>query len=301
MKMIKRIAWILLAAMLFVVCFPVNGHMAADAKTRLTISYQEDANSIKDVSFSVYRVADENLKTTQEFARFSVTDLKQWSTLAPVLEGYAQQKGLTPIAAGKTDENGMLVFEDLSYGVYLISGSFCVRGNKTYESDPFLVKIYDMDDEESIWDYDVLVEPKYETNVFSSETVERKVLKIWDDDGYRKKRPKELTVYLLRNGEIYETVKLTEKNNWRYHWENLDAKYRWTIAEEIPNGYTAKTTRTGITFVLTNSLQGKPMPTSSGTRPGKLPQTGQLWWPVPVLLALGIVLVACGIHHRKKV
>ena len=34
---------------------------------------------------------------------------------------------------------------------------------------------------------------------------------------------------------------------------------------------------------------------------GKLPQTGQLWWPVPVLAGAGLVLVVVGFRlHSKK-
>ena len=41
-----------------------------------------------------------------------------------------------------------------------------------------------------------------------------------------------------------------------------------------------------------------PEPSSGGS--GKLPQTGQLWWPVPVLLAIGAVLLAAGYVLRRK-
>lgn len=37
----------------------------------------------------------------------------------------------------------------------------------------------------------------------------------------------------------------------------------------------------------------------SGTS-GKLPQTGQLWWPVPVLLAAGLILIIVGVKLRGK-
>ena len=33
---------------------------------------------------------------------------------------------------------------------------------------------------------------------------------------------------------------------------------------------------------------------------GKLPQTGQLWWPVPILLAVGILLLVSGLIRRRK-
>lgn len=39
-------------------------------------------------------------------------------------------------------------------------------------------------------------------------------------------------------------------------------------------------------------------PTSSGG--GKLPQTGQLWWPVPVLVCLGLGCIAVGLIRRRR-
>ena len=31
----------------------------------------------------------------------------------------------------------------------------------------------------------------------------------------------------------------------------------------------------------------------------KLPQTGQLWWPVPALLCAGLVLILAGVIRRR--
>jgi len=36
------------------------------------------------------------------------------------------------------------------------------------------------------------------------------------------------------------------------------------------------------------------------TPPNKLPQTGQLWWPVPVLLSAGLLLLLIGVVRRKR-
>ena len=32
----------------------------------------------------------------------------------------------------------------------------------------------------------------------------------------------------------------------------------------------------------------------------RLPQTGQLWWPVPLLTAGGVILLGFGLHLTKK-
>lgn len=42
-------------------------------------------------------------------------------------------------------------------------------------------------------------------------------------------------------------------------------------------------------------------PTPPGKPPkGKLPQTGQLWWPVPVMAIAGTVLIAAGLRAKRK-
>ena len=44
-----------------------------------------------------------------------------------------------------------------------------------------------------------------------------------------------------------------------------------------------------------------PTPTPTpGPSENKLPQTGQLWWPVPVMLAAGVMLLAAGILLRRR-
>jgi len=60
-------------------------------------------------------------------------------------------------------------------------------------------------------------------------------------------------------------------------------------------GYTAKTERSGNTFYITNTYA------VSGTGTPTLPQTGQLWWPVPLLLAGGLALIAAGLIRRRGI
>ena len=38
----------------------------------------------------------------------------------------------------------------------------------------------------------------------------------------------------------------------------------------------------------------------SGTTPDKLPQTGQLWWPVPLLVIVGLALMILGLRGRRR-
>ena len=41
-------------------------------------------------------------------------------------------------------------------------------------------------------------------------------------------------------------------------------------------------------------------PPSSGGSGGKLPQTGQLWWPVPLLICAGLGCIAVGLFRRRE-
>lgn len=83
------------------------------------------------------------------------------------------------------------------------------------------------------------------TNSRTPEKTAVKGTKTWDDannqDG---KRPKEITINLLKNGQQVATKKVTEADEWKWSFENLD-KYEngqeitYTIVEEKVEGYTA--------------------------------------------------------------
>lgn len=138
------------------------------------------------------------------------------------------------------------------------------------------------------------------TNTFHSENphgeiTSRKVQKVWDDKGYESFRPKKITVTLLRNGEAYDTQILSEANGWQFTWQNLSNKdangneYDWMVTEDKVSGYAASIREKGTAFILTNRY----------TKP-KLPRTGVLWWPVPVMTAIGLSFLIIGRAVKRK-
>ena len=77
------------------------------------------------------------------------------------------------------------------------------------------------------------------------------VRKLWDDDG--KDRPESITVNLLKNGKVHETIELKAENQWMYTWGKLSRLAKWSVKEaEVPDGYTAKYSTTGNTTIITN-------------------------------------------------
>ncbi len=79
------------------------------------------------------------------------------------------------------------------------------------------------------------------------------VRKVWEDGGIG--RPASIEVILLRSGMAYDTVTLSERNNWTYTWSNLDYRYEWSVEEEVPEGYVAtyKTNGSGWVTTITNT------------------------------------------------
>ena len=221
--------------------------------------------------------------------------------------------GLQPLAEGKTDENGRLTFSGLEPGLYLVTGEKHTTGGVTYTPEPFLVSLPGLDGKDN-WVYDVTADPKYGQEKEpggnpDGGTVRRKVLKVWEDDG-TEARPESVTVQLLRNGEVYDTVTLSEENGWSHTWTGLDKDDTWQVVEaDVPDGYTVTVTREGITFVVTNTRSkdnpdepepGEEIPEEPAPQGPALPQTGTLWWLVPLLACGGMALFLMGWARRRS-
>ena len=102
--------------------------------------------------------------------------------------------------------------------------------------------------------------------------------KIWKDDGNESARPKEITVQLLKDGDVCDTQTLNKANNWRYTWEKLDDDYEWTVTEKAVSGYETTVVQNGVTFTITNTKPGTVVPPVTQT---KLPVQKQITGDTP--------------------
>ena len=316
-----------LALLAAVLCLLTNVAQAAGSidltrKPTLTLTYRDGKTALSGAQFSIYRVADADetgeLTVRSEFDEFDLDirgkNDRRWREMAQTLESYVLRRELTPADSGKTDKTGMLTFptqgKTLAAGLYLVIGERHTQGGNDYDAEPFFVLLPTQDLENNEWVYDVSANVKFGKTPVpdDGDTVTRKVLKVWDDDGAEDSRPQEITVELLRNGKVYDTVKLSEKNNWRYTWLDLDADARWSVTEKTVSGYTVSITREGITFVVTNTKKpdrtdtpDTPVKPSNPSSPAKptLPQTGAVWWHVEALALSGLVFLILGALDRK--
>lgn len=301
MKYIRCLAMLLLVALLMQVPFVTVSSQEAAA---ITIHYTHGP-----CTFDFYRIADfsptNGLTLTPPFAAYtqSVTALDalgelgpdELRTLSTTLEAVVLRDGVTPTYTAVTDDTGTLTLSQPELGVYLVLGESTCDDAYRYIPAPILVSIpnhYEGD----AWQYQITVEHnKLEKYPTEDTTLRYRVLKIWADDGNESRRPADITVQLLQNGAVYDTVLLNAENNWAYQWADLPADGVWTAVEQaVPEGYSLTVEKEATGIVLTNTHTSPPPPGED------LPPTGQIWWPVPILLVAGLVLLILGLSLSKN-
>ncbi len=72
--------------------------------------------------------------------------------------------------------------------------------------------------------------------------------------------PASVEAVLYRDGEAYDTVKLTQDNNWTHTWLDLTDEFTWTVDEKtVPQGYKKNVTQDGYSFDIINTKIAKPV------------------------------------------
>lgn len=320
MKKLGLIAARLLCALLAVLCVLPAAAAAAEAEVRsgsLKIvfvhnSFPYEGEPFVGAKFSIYRAAevleDGTTVLAGNFLNCGVRvgsnlTIDEWRTVTTTLVSVVNRDQIKPDRFGFTDFTGTLLFTDLVPGVYLVVGDIYneeIRRN-IYIPQPFLVVIPGSDEHHQPTVYDVEAEPKYDFYYIPPDTVNRRVIKIWDDDFNRDGiRPDHVTAQLWCDGILFDEVELSDANNWGHTWTNLEAEHNWIVSEKyLPDGYTVLIDRMGLTFTIINSHTPEepddPEEPPDEIKEYELPQTGQLWWPVPVLICGGAVIFVLGL------
>ena len=241
---------------------------------------------VSDMKVSLYRVADENYKLTGVFSNYSV-DLKQdVQGAANALENRILMDGIEADAYATSDSSGKAGFSGLESGIYLVVGKEVESNGVFYMPQVSLVSLSG----------DLSVDLKYET---SNKASRIHVLKVGKKDN-KKSRPKSIEVCLLRSdGIVVDKVKLNSDNQWSYTWDSLSTLYTYSVMEtSVPSGYKESCFREMDSVVLTNT--GNYTDKKKEKKDDELAFTGQLWWPVPVLLFVGLVLFGLGRLLRNE-
>lgn len=312
MKKINRIVAVLLSVMAMFLLLPMQalaaGSIDLSHAHSLTVTAGYAQNPISGMKFDAYLIS-----TVDECGELTVLDRyrdfaddldirgkndEAWRQMAQVLaREISLDMNLKPSRSAVTDADGVAKFADISMGLYLIVGSGVEKDGYVYSTSPFFVMLPEQDPSGNTWNYHVVANAKPGREPVKADY---EVIKIWKDDCHKDRRPKSITINLICDGKVYDTITLPHNGAWSYTWESLETNHEWTVTEKRENGYKDPEIRQeGNTFIVTNTCN-KP---TNPTEPGKptLPQTGLLWWPVPVLIAAGLLFVVIGLLRRRGI
>lgn len=227
--------------LMFMAAFAFSS-VAADSSgdATLTLICREDGDNIAGMTWRLYKVGkkqDGNYVPEGKFVDYPV-DLSKimessdsMTEAASTLSNFALLDGITCYDADKTNNSGYLTFSGLESGLYLVVGAKIKVGSITYFPTPFLIET-DGRSESTQNCY-----PKFLVKNTLPGATEKFILrKVWANaDGLPDGKPN-LTIGIYKDYELYETIQLTEADNWTYSWEG-DPSSDWRVKELIiPSG-----------------------------------------------------------------
>lgn len=102
---------------------------------------------------------------------------------------------------------------------------------------------------------------------------------------------------LVRDGEPFASVKLSESNKWTHTWTGLDASHEWTVVEAaVPDGYTTISDVESTSTDITNTHTPPTPPAKTGANVQQA-----AWIAVGVLAAGLVLLIVAKVALRKRV
>ena len=210
------------------------------------------------------------------------------------LEKHISSYHLQPKYEAEIDENGIASFTDLAAGLYLVRAVKPDGKLMLYTMNSFLITL-PREFPNGDYDYDCVVPVKPKVEVTRA-TVDIQVVKKWVKDK-ESDRPESITVELMNGSQVADTAELNKDNNWSWVFTDKPVGVEWKVQEKKVKGYTGKVgdmvyDQGVYTVVITNTWDPE----------GKLEQTGQLNWPVPILVVGGMLLMIGGyaLSHEKK-
>ena len=282
------------------VCAQAVTPLDPNASASLTLRYEKEGTPFADLSIGIYRVAeafsDGTFQLITPYVAYPViihgiTDQAQWKHAAVTLSAYIVADGIAPDKEMATDADGMVCFEDLQTGLYLVREVLAENDNGVYLFDQFFIYL-PTPQEDGSYQYHMEAKPKCVDFVPKNQYT---VTKLWQDDGHQQGRPSEVTIDIYCDGELQETKALNAANNWSYTWQVTGKEQGvWTVAERtVSQPYTVTIQQNGNNFSVINTRKSQPA----------TPETGDSFNPLPLVLAMcisGLGMLILGIYIRRK-
>ena len=179
---------------------------------------------------------------------------------------------------GITDKKGIVVFNNLELGLYLVKQTNKLDGYSSFS--PFLVML--PQDINNSWVYEVMATPK--TDIIK--LIDLTVKKVWNNSK-NTKIPDSINIQLLKGRKVIDEITLNNDNNWTYVWNDIEKSDEYSVKEvNIPLGYTVSYRNDGYIYIVTNT--------------DTLIKTGQSVWLIELLALLGVLSIAAGLINEKR-
>ena len=301
MKKMIRLCFCMLA-LLLAMAQPLSAAAATlntAAPCSLTLHYVRENTPFQNLKIEIFRVAayesDGSYALTAPFTNYPVKihgiqSQKEWQESTQAMVSYVKAEALSPTVTGKTDATGTVVFQNLTTGLYLVMDAEAQTEAEKFRFQPFFMFLPTPTDSGNDYDVEAYPKPGAVTPVN-----QYKVVKLWKDSGISQKRPSSVTVEILKDGVLQETVTLSQENNWSYTWTAKDASGQWTVTEKnVPAGYNVAISSQNGIFTITNEYPQDP---------GIPPKTGdstQLWFYIVALCGSGLALILLGSPRKRK-
>jgi hypothetical protein len=192
-------------------------------------------------------------------------------------------------------QGGQAKCSDIPAGLYLIL--YDVPAASSYTAGALLQSLpYDFKDGGYVSDVTLHVKTVSKP---APEKTSYKVQKLWQGDS-KADRPAEISVTILKDGSVYETVSLNADNNWSYSWEAESGVFL-VKEDSVPDGYTVQTSADGTTFQIINSREHESETPGQTETPGSTQVTsGETQTPGTVQTTAGGEngTVSTGDHSR---
>ncbi|WP_425622756.1 Cna B-type domain-containing protein [Bifidobacterium adolescentis] len=263
---------------------------AANANGSITVTYQYQDAALNLASTSLYYLADWSAKggytPTGDFANHTAypvdwdilnADQQTLRDFANTMAGYIAVNKPAAENTLKTDSAGVATFNQLKDGLYLAVVAPYQGNVLTCQTAAMLVALPNVH-KDAADQRTLSIEPKADCAVPPTTTIS--VNKVWKDKN-SSKRPESVTMNLLQDGKVYDSIMLNNANDWKYTWKGLQAKHEYTVVEaNVPGNYTALVDRENNDYTVTNTAK---------------PESAKTGASVAIIAVIVVVLAAAGI------
>ena len=254
----------------------------------ITLFEKNDNVKIEGAELTIYKVADAYEENHNLFLKY-VNELSSCNVSLEDLESVSVtsniEKCIPSDYAGiskLTNQDGYVKYDNLDLGLYLIKQTNKVDGFSKIDS--FLAMIPKEID--NSWEYNIKATPK--TDIIR--VMDINVRKVWNSSNNNTNHginlPKSITIELLLDGEIVDTIKLSNENEWKHTWIDLPKSDSYTVREiNVPKGWTVTYQKEDNSFIVTNT--------------STLVQTGQMLWIVLLIGMIGVIFIIASLVYDK--